>query len=322
MHVEDRLARARAGVEDSRKSPSACSAATAFGEADELGEQRRVARGELDDVAVLARSSGSRAGAPAPSARCRGWRDAFSVSAMISAGISPAAMRVKIDRLAHGSSLLHRGSTEGLTSGRARRSRTARPPGRPSRCAARCRRGARGRRRRPSSALELLGRDAALRADDEHDVARRRVRASRRARVVRGRLEHEHAGCRGPARELGWSSSSGATSGSQARMRLLARPRGRSPPSAPGPSAAFGGVPARDAARRLPRDDLVDAELGRRLHRELVAVALRERLHEHDARRGRPRRRSTVVDLDRELARRRSTRRTPVHDECRGRRRS
>ena len=38
---------------------------------------------------------------------------------------------------------------------------------------------------------------------------------------------------------------------------------------------------------------LVDAELGRGLHGELVAIALRERLHEGDARRRAPPRRAT-----------------------------
>ena len=56
------------------------------------------------------------------------------------------------------------------------------------------------------------------------------------------------------------------------------------------PGAALlglGRIPSRDAARGLPRHDLIDAELGRRLDGELVAVALGERLREHDARSGR-----------------------------------
>ena len=58
MHVEDRLAGAAAGVEDEPELAVGELVGDVAGDRDELGEQRRVALGELDDVAVLARLRG------------------------------------------------------------------------------------------------------------------------------------------------------------------------------------------------------------------------------------------------------------------------
>ena len=196
----------------------------------------------------------------------------------------------------------------------ARRARRARR----SRCAAPCRPAARASRRLRSSAVELLGRDAALGADDEHDVARvggvERQVGQRAADAVGSRTSTRR--CRGP----------------RARARVVRLERRRRRGSTPGAPAwpprarsaaqrarALRGlrrVPPRDAARRLPRHDLVDAELGRRLHRELVAVALRERLHEHDARARRGHRRR-VRDPDDDRASARRTRTSPLEPRAR-----
>ncbi len=81
------------------------------------------------------------------------------------------------------------------------------------------------------------------------------------------------------ARRAASSSTSSATSGSHGPDRLLARLAHDRGPALPA-LRDLGALPARDRALGRPRDDAGDAELGRRLDRELVAVALGERLHE------------------------------------------
>ena len=134
-----------------------------------------------------------------------------------------------------------------------------------------------------------------------------RARASGRPRPARARSLR-----RRERRDLGHPGADGLLAAS----RTIAAQRSR-------PFAAFGALPARDAARGRPRDDLVDAELGRGLHGELVAVALGERLHEHEprARRAASSRATSSTAID-ELARRDRRRTAPLSHERRGRRRA
>ena len=93
-------------------------------------------------------------------------------------------------------------------------------------------------------------------------------------------IEHQHTSVCGPRGEAadGYRRRYARNPGA---VRLL---RGLADDALPTRDAFDGLVaaPARHAARPLPRHDLVDAEFGRRLHGELVAVALRERLGENE----------------------------------------
>ena len=147
--------------------------------------------------------------------------------------------------------------------------------------------------RRTSVAPAALEQRRALRARCRPRARRRaRCRARRPASVEVGeRASAPSARGRGhgmprPGARASAVVASGDDLGKPRAVRLLRR---LAHDRRPARAALLGlrGVPSRDAARRLPRHDLVDAELGRGLHGELVAVALGERLHEHDARRGR-----------------------------------
>ena len=134
---------------------------------------------------------------------------------------------------------------------------------------------------RPLERLELFGRDAALGPDDERAGRGRRARESV-SRVGCGGLEHEDPRLRRERASCSRRRES-STSGTHGRMacllasRTIAAQRSR-------PLSTFAPSQRDDAALGRPRDDAVDAELGRRLHRELVAVALGERLREEDRR--------------------------------------
>ena len=69
------------------------------------------------------------------------------------------------------------------------------------------------------------------------------------------------------------------------RAGTACRPRGHGIPAAPGPLAARA-PPLHDAALGRPGHDLVDAALGGQLDRQLAAVALGDRLDQHQPRAG------------------------------------
>ena len=120
-----------------------------------------------------------------------------------------------------------------------------------------------------------------------------------RSAALRGvRLEHEHPCVERRATRVCVVVASSPTSGTHARIDCLAASR-TIVAQRSRPFATFGALPAGDRPRCGPRDDRVDAQLGRRLDGELVAVALGERLHEGDARAGRRRPASTGLHVDR-----------------------
>ena len=211
--------------------------------------------------------------------------NAFSVSAMISEGISPVEDAREDRRFAHASSLptvAHR-AAPAVTSGPSAALTTASAAGpavevrstvSPSRTASR--RPPRARRA-PRRRCRPRGRRRA------RCRVVRRSKSSAGERRVRASARGQDAGCRGPRDEVVRRRSQRRDLGQPRAVSLLRR---LADDRRPARAALLGlrGIPPRDAARRLPRHDLVDAELGRRLHRELVAVALGERLHEHDPR--------------------------------------
>ena len=79
-----------------------------------------------------------------------------------------------------------------------------------------------------------------------------------------------------------------ATAGSQARRACLAASRAVAAQRSPGLVAPLA-PPLRHRAGRRPRHDLVDADLGHRLHGQLAPVALGDALHHDEARVGRRR---------------------------------
>ena len=158
---------------------------------------------------------------------------------------------------------------------RARRSRSAARadragrPARPRRSAARARsrrcrprgRPRRGTRRASGSAVAAMASDAS---------------SCSTSATAAGRDDRARCARPGPGRRRASS-----TSGTRARRDCFAAARDGAEPARPalrGPVAA----PDHDRALRLPRHDRVDADLGGRLDRHLVAVALGQRLHEHE----------------------------------------
>ena len=178
----------------------------------------------------------------------------------------------------------------------ARRASRARPVPR-STCAARAGRAAR-RAPPPPRAAELAVADPALGADDDEALARRPAAPSpRAARVASSCSTSATPPAATTARTRSTSprpSSATSTSGTRARRDCLAA--ARTVPS----------QRARLFAARSPRHTTidrsachgttrVDAHLGGRLDRHLVAVALGERLHEHQRDRRAPARRPAAA---------------------------
>ena len=135
--------------------------------------------------------------------------------------------------------------------------------------------------RRPRTRATSSARDAALGADDDQHVTV--VRERQRRQALR-RVLVQHVGRRGAARCAppgSWWWPARATHRHAGAPGLLGGGEHGRLPLAAGLVAALA-APLHDAARRLPRHDLVDPELGRRLDRLVVAVALGQRLHEHE----------------------------------------
>ena len=142
----------------------------------------------------------------------------------------------------------------------------------------------------------LVVGEPALGPDDEHARRRRPGTASGGQRQRR-----RPRAARAPAEAASPSSGDDAPRSAASRHDRRARGRAGTAWRPPGPCAATCSAPCagplapplRDAARRRPGHDLVDADLGERLDRQLAAVALRQRLHDAPAAGRAPARRST-----------------------------
>ena len=148
----------------------------------------------------------------------------------------------------------------------------------------------------PSRTAPRPGRDQPARARRRRCRPRGRPRAARHRRsgsVDAGeRLGRPPRAAPGPARSRSHAAPARARRvaqlghvGHPRAPRLLRRPRRTVAAQRFRRLGRALAAPDDDRALRLPRHDLVDAELGRRLDRRLVAVALGQRLHEHEARR-------------------------------------
>ena len=222
-----------------------------------------------------------------------------SFSNTMSAGISRATMRLKIDGLGDMAQLRCRCRDAACTDGgrhqrpsRAFSTASAAGPAVEVRSTSSPRRTAH-RAGRLEQRRARAARSRPPGPTTSSDRARQRPRSTvGRARGRRG-LEHEH---RAPSARRGRAASSSRasdTSGTHGRIDCLRRLAHDRRPAVTA-LGDLGALPPRDAALGRPRDDPVDPELGRRLHGELVAIALRERLREDRRRR---RGRGIVVDV-------------------------